>query len=473
MDKKLKGVTYARVSTTIQGQESIENQNERINKFLEFKENIVVIDKISDIASGGDDSREGLKRLITMIKNKEIDVVIVTELSRISRKMATLISVIEETKKQEITVISILENIDTSTPMGKAMLLMNGIFAELERDNIKRRVKNTLDTKAQNGNHTGGVAPYGYDLINKKLVPNPEKALIVKKVFQEFIKCKNLSEISQKFKIKKTTVRRILVSETYIGNKVYGVRKVNSDGKIVKASPENIKVIPNAHEAIVDKDIFYLVQKILNKNIETHYAKRKKQQKKYLLYGLLKCYNGHTLCGGETTGHYRFYCCTMHKTTQEFERAGYCPKKPISADKIESQILNDLINFDISKVDIKKGIKIKEEELKRLSFEKHKYVEKRSVLTDLYLEKEIEKEEYLKRKQEIDKILKRYEVEVKSLESDIHKSSNQEKSLKLLKRVIEKLKVETSFEKKQEYLHLIINKVQFINDFEYEIYFNI
>lgn len=473
MGTKLKGVVYARVSTTIQGQESIENQLERINKFLEFKENIVVIDKISDIASGGDDSREGLKRLVSMIKNKEIDVVIVTELSRISRKMATLISVIEETKKQEVTVISILENIDTSTPMGKAMLLMNGIFAELERDNIKRRVKNTLDTKAQNGNHTGGVAPYGYDLINKKLVPNPEKASIVKKVFQEFVKCKNLSEISQKFKIKKTTVRRILVSETYIGNKVYGVRKVNSDGKVVKASPENIKVIPNAHEAIVDKEIFYLVQKILNKNVEVHFAQRKKQQKKYLLYGLLKCYNGHTLYGNETTGNYRYYACTMHKTTQEFERAGYCPKKPISADKIESQILNDLINFDISKVDIKKGIKIKEEELKRLSFEKQKYVEKRSVLTDLYLEKEIEKEEYLKRKQEIDKILKRYEVEVKSLESDIHKSSNQEKSLKLLKRVIEKLKVETSFEKKQEYLHLIINKVQFINDFEYEIYFNI
>lgn len=473
MDTKLKGVVYARVSTIMQGQESIENQLERINKFLEFKENIVVIDKISDIASGGDDSREGLKRLITMIKNKEIDVVIVTELSRISRKMATLISVIEETKKQEVTVISILENIDTSTPMGKAMLLMNGIFAELERDNIKRRVKNTLDTKAQNGNHTGGVAPYGYDLINKKLVPNPEKASIVKKVFQEFVKCKNLSEISQKFKIKKTTVRRILVSETYIGNKIYGVRKVNSDGKVVKASSENIKVISNAHEAIVDKEIFYLVQKVLNKNVEVHFAQRKKQHRKYLLYGLLKCYNGHTLYGNETTGNYRYYGCTMHKTTQEFERAGYCPKKPISADKIERQILNDLINFDISKVDIKKGIKIKEEELKRLSLDMKKHVEKRSILTDLYLEKEIGKEEYLRRKQEVDKTIKRYEVEVKSLENDIQKSSNQEKSFKLLKRVIEKLKVETSFEKKQEYLHLIINKVQFINDFEYEIYFNI
>nr|WP_317279509.1 recombinase family protein [uncultured Fusobacterium sp.] len=473
MNKKLKGVVYARVSTIIQGQESIENQYERLDKFLEFKENIVVVDKIYDIASGGDDNRAGLKRLISMIKNKEIDVVIVTELSRISRKMATLISIIEETKKQEITVISILENIDTSTPMGKAMLLMNGVFAELERDNIKRRVKNTLDTKAQNGNHTGGVAPYGYDLINKKLIPNPEKALIVKKVFQEFIKCKNLNEISKRFKIKKTTVRRILKSETYIGNKVYGTRKVNSDGKIVKANPENIKIIPNAHEAIVDKEIFYLVQKILNKNVEEHHAKRKKQQKKYLLYGLLKCYNGHTLYGEETTGKYRFYSCTMHKTTQEFGKTGYCPKKHVSANKIENQILNDLINFDISKVDIKKGIKIKEEELKQISFNMKKYLEKRNVLTDLYLDKEIEKEEYLKRKKEIDKNIKKYEIEIKTLENDIQQSSNQEKSIKLLKKIIEKLKVETSFEKKQEYLHLVINKIQFINDFEYEIYFNI
>ena len=71
MNKKLKGVVYARVSTIIQGQESIENQYERLDKFLEFKENIVVVDKIYDIASGGDDNRAGLKRLISMIKNKE------------------------------------------------------------------------------------------------------------------------------------------------------------------------------------------------------------------------------------------------------------------------------------------------------------------------------------------------------------------------------------------------------------------
>ena len=91
-------------------------------------------------------------------------------------------------KSNDVVIIAVIQNIDTATPMGKAMILMTGLFAELERDNLKQRVKNTLDTKARNGNHTGGVAPYGYDLVNKELVPNPEKSKIVKKLLMIYIR---------------------------------------------------------------------------------------------------------------------------------------------------------------------------------------------------------------------------------------------------------------------------------------------
>ena len=244
---------YVRVSTDMQGEESIENQIDRCKHYLQFKGfKADTAEVISDIASGADDGRKGLSQLMEKINNKEIDVLIVTELSRLSRKIKTLINIIEAVKSNDIVIIAVIQNIDTATPMGKAMILMTGLFAELERDNLKQRVKNTMDTKARNGNHTGGVAPYGYDLINKELVPNPEKSEIIKKLFNDFILGVSLSDLSKTYDIRLSTVRRILVSPTYIGTKVYGTRIVNNDGKVVYANSENIKYIPNAHPPIVD-----------------------------------------------------------------------------------------------------------------------------------------------------------------------------------------------------------------------------
>ena len=469
-------VIYARVSTEKQGEESLENQIERCRLAIRKNENISLLsnpDIIKDIGSGGNDNREGFERLLRMIENKEVDLIVTTELSRISRRMTTLVNFMDNVQKNDVRIIFVMNNIDTTTAMGKAMLVMSGIFAEFERENIKSRVKNTLDTKAQTGNHTGGVAPFGYDLINKKLIPNREKAEIVKKIFTSYIKGKNLTEISNEYKVKKTTVRRILTSKTYIGTKVYGTRKTNSSGKVVKAEKENIRYIPNAHETIIDENTFNLVQRKINKNVDEHYLKRKNQQKKFLLYGLLKCYNGHTMYGSETTSNYRFYSCSMHGRLKHFSKTPTCPKKNISADKIEEAVLNDILNFDFSKVDISKSINEKQKKISDLELNLNSEKEKHSNLTDLYLENELSKEEYLKRKHKIDKRIENITLELEGLKQELKENKDYKKSCKLLGKVIEKLRTEATFEKKQQYLHIIINKVQFINDFEYELFFNI
>lgn len=462
---------YVRVSTDMQGEESIENQIDRCKHCLQFKGfKTDTAEVISDIASGADDGRKGLSQLMEKINNKEIDVLIVTELSRLSRKIKTLINIIEAVKSNDIVIIAVIQNIDTATPMGKAMILMTGLFAELERDNLKQRVKNTMDTKARNGNHTGGVAPYGYDLINKELVPNPEKSEIIKKLFNDFILGVSLSDLSKTYDIRLSTVRRILVSPTYIGTKVYGTRIVNNDGKVVYADPENIKYIPNAHPPIVDEETFYTVQKILNESTDKWHLRNKNKQKEYLLHGLLKCYNGHNMHGAETTNHYRYYRCGLHGEKVDHK---FCHKKNVLASEIEKEVMNDILNFDISKIDIERGKKIKEAELKEYTNNLKIEQEKIKKITDLYVNAQLEKDEYLERKSVIDKKIKALDSKIIILTKNIIEDENQRKSINSLNLVIEKLKTKPSFEKMQKYLHTIINKVQFINDFEYEIYFNI
>ena len=433
---------YVRVSTDMQGDESIENQIERCKQYLQFKGfNSDTAEVISDIASGADDGRKGLSQLMEKINNKEIDVLIVTELSRLSRKIKTLINIIETVKSNDVVIIAVIQNIDTATPMGKAMILI-----------------------------TGGVAPYGYDLINKELVPNPEKSKIVKKLFNDFILGVSLSDLSRNYDIRLTTVRRILASPTYIGTKVYGTRIVNNDGKVVYADPENIKYIPNAHLPIIDEEAFYTVQKMLNESVDKWHLRSKNKQKEYLLYGLIKCYNGHNMYGAETTNHYRYYRCGLHGKLVDQK---FCPKKNILAAEIEKDVINDILNFDISKVDIEKGKKLKEIKLKKYSDDLGIEQEKLKKITDLYVNDQLEKDDYLERKAVIDKKIKLLESKIIILNKNITEEENQRKSINSLKLVIEKLKTKPSFEKMQKYLHTIINKVQFINDFEYEIYFNI
>ena len=136
-------------------------------------------------------------------------------------------------------------------------------------------------------------------------------------------------------------------------------------------------------------------------------------------------------------------------------------------------MINDILNFDISKVDIEKGKKLKEAELKRYSDNLRIEQEKEKKITDLYINDQLEKGEYLERKAVIDKKIKALKSKIIILTKNIIEDENQRKSINSLKLVIEKLKINPPFEKIQKYLHTIVNKVQFINDFEYEIYFNI
>ena len=96
-----------------------------------------------------------------------------------------------------------------------------------------------------------------------------------------------------------------------------------------------------------------------------------------------------------------------------------------------------------------------------------------SELLSYFFKTKLEKDDYLERKAVIDKKIKLLESKIIILTKNITEDENQRKSINSLKLVIEKLKINPPFEKMQKYLHTIVNKVQFINDFEYEIYFNI
>lgn len=211
MNKKVMG--YIRVSTDEQVREgiSLEAQAERIKSFIKAKgwgfEGIVE----DPGYSGKDLNRPGIKQLIERCKNKEIDIVVVLKVDRLTRKQKDLWYLLEDIfTANEVGLISVTEPFDTTAAMGKAFLGMLGIFAQLERDLISERTIEALSYKKGKGEWIGRQ-PVGFKLDGEgRLEEDPEILQKIQKAKRLRRQGKSFQAISEALNIPKTTVFRLV-----------------------------------------------------------------------------------------------------------------------------------------------------------------------------------------------------------------------------------------------------------------------
>lgn len=145
--------------------------------------------------SGKNTQRPDFQRLLKDIQNDKIERLYVYRLDRFSRSVADFGRLWEILRAHNVEFVSINENFDTSTPMGRAMLHIIMVFAQLERETTAERVKDNYYRRASLGSWPGGMAPYGFVIgrcVDKTgravptLIANPEKSEIVKRIFQAY-----------------------------------------------------------------------------------------------------------------------------------------------------------------------------------------------------------------------------------------------------------------------------------------------
>lgn len=144
--------------------------------------------------SGKNTDRPDFQRMMGDIKAGKINRVIVYKLDRISRSILDFASMMEEFGKYGVEFVSCTEKFDTSTPMGRAMLNICIVFAQLERETIQMRVTDAYMSRSKHGFYMGGVIPFGYSLepytINgiktSRYVIVPEEAEVVRLIFQMY-----------------------------------------------------------------------------------------------------------------------------------------------------------------------------------------------------------------------------------------------------------------------------------------------
>ncbi|PYG87370.1 DNA invertase Pin-like site-specific DNA recombinase [Ruminiclostridium sufflavum DSM 19573] len=155
--------------------------------------------------SGSSINRPAFEKLLEEVQNNRVSRVIVYRLDRISRSLLDFAKIIELFQRHKVEFISSTEKFDTSTPMGRAMLGIIMIFAELERDTIRKRIKDNYYARGKKGFFMGGPPPFGFDKISARvdgiktsaLVPSIIQYEAVRKIYDLYANTQaSLGEIS-------------------------------------------------------------------------------------------------------------------------------------------------------------------------------------------------------------------------------------------------------------------------------------
>lgn len=205
----MKAAIYSRKSKFTGKGESTQNQIQICKDYLsthfDIEEYVIYED---EGFSGGNTARPEFQKMIKDAKFKKFDILICYRLDRISRNISDFSNLIEIINDKNINFVSVREQFDTTTPMGRAMMYIASVFAQLERETIAERVKDNMHQLARSGRWLGGTYPTGFNsepiiyidsnMKEKKmyqLIPIPEQLSIVKLIYDKYLELQSLSKV--------------------------------------------------------------------------------------------------------------------------------------------------------------------------------------------------------------------------------------------------------------------------------------
>jgi DNA invertase Pin-like site-specific DNA recombinase len=346
MNKIKQCAIYTRVSTDLQAEKefsSCESQEEKVRSFIQSQNNWQIYKVYSDPGyTGAHINRPALQELLEDIKQRKIDIILVYKIDRLTRSPKDFYQLIEFFEKYNVSFISITERFDTSTPAGRLLRNIMLTFAQFERELASERTRDKMIERAKKGIWNGGIPPFGYKKENKRLIPHPKEAEIVRLIFETYIETGSATKVYDLLKEKdiknrqgkpfyKSVIGFILRNIIYTG-------KIKYDGKIYQG----------IHQPIISEEIFEMAQKIHKKKV-----KKFRVYRDFLFGGLVNCENcnfkmspcfTNKYSKGKLKRYYYYRCnSTHHKDWQS------CSIKQVSADRLENYILENLERISLDK----------------------------------------------------------------------------------------------------------------------------
>ncbi|NRF93418.1 recombinase family protein [Paenibacillus frigoriresistens] len=360
---KSKAVIYVRVSTEEQATEgfSIQAQLDALRSYAQIQDMEIINEYLDEGVSAKNISgRPQLKRLIKDARNSQFDIVLIYKIDRIARKASDSLKIRDDLEEAGVRLISLKENFDTASPVGKMMYQMMSAFAEMERTTIIERVNMGMTERAKQGKFNGGQC-LGYDVKEKSLIVNEEEARIVKQIFslseQQLGYKAIVNRLNQSgYKTKNNNqfcvygVKVILDNPMYIGKIRYGQLR-NWSSKRRQGKTDDFILTDGVHEPIITLEQWDKVQHLRKQRS----YKPVRSATPYILSGLVRC----PACGfgmvparskGSSGVSYRYYKCG------QFHNKGAiaCSSHGIRADTLENSVLAQLSQLVYNSTMLKK-----------------------------------------------------------------------------------------------------------------------
>ena len=299
--------------------------------------------------SGGSMERPALTKLLADIQSGLVDVVVVYKVDRLTRSLTDFAKIVEIFDKAGASFVSVTQQFNTTTSMGRLTLNVLLSFAQFEREVTGERIRDKIAASKQKGMWMGGLVPLGYDRKDRTLVANKTEAKTVQTIFELFLKLKNIQKLQAELIRKKLKTKRYPVPS---GRLIGGLPFYRGHLYRILTNPLYLGEIvhkgtrhPGQHPAIIDQETWDAVQALLDQN--RHVDRTNTNAKSpSLLAGLIYDQDGNRLVSSHTNKsgkRYRYYM-TSQGSGRDLARTTQ-PKLRLPAADVDAAVISALLGF--------------------------------------------------------------------------------------------------------------------------------
>ena len=230
--------------------------------------------------SGGSTERPALQRLLADVRTRKVDVIVVYKVDRLTRSLADFAKLVELFDGHGVSFVSVTQQFNTTTSMGRLTLNVLLSFAQFEREVTSERIRDKIAASKRKGLWVGGKVPLGYETRDRKITVVEEEAEWVRTIFRRYLELGSLNLLMADLRKREivTKVRSLKTGRTVggipftRGPLAHFLRNRFYIGEVVFKG----EVFPGEQPAILDRDLFDAVQAKLNDQMNNHRAARAK-----------------------------------------------------------------------------------------------------------------------------------------------------------------------------------------------------
>jgi site-specific DNA recombinase len=263
--------------------------------------------------------RPALQRLLKEIEDGRVDTIVVYKVDRLTRSLADFAKIVEALDARGVSFVSVTQQFNTTTSMGRLTLNVLLSFAQFEREVTGERIRDKIAASKQKGMWMGGRVPVGYDVKERKLIVNAEEADLVRRLFHLYLELGSVLKLKTQLDREAITSKeRTSASGTRGGGRLYSrgaLYRVLQNPIYLGEIQHHGKIYPGQHTGIIPRELWQQVQVQLRSDNGGRGGVRSNCSS--LLAGLLEDAKGNRFAPSHTVKHgkrYRYYVCQENAT---------------------------------------------------------------------------------------------------------------------------------------------------------------